>query len=286
MHRPKQGFIHGKDNFFRLLAPNPAAGGKIAKRCCNGLSPAPARNAPATGYDTARLSENLMKKNYNYTRRKLFLPEYGRHIHEMIDSLSKIEDRHERNRQARAVIAVMGNLFPLLRDTADFTHKLWDHLFIMSDFQLDVDSPYPQPSRQELTMTPHRMRYTQHRIGYKHYGKYVEQMIRQLGHAHDPQAVSQTVDNLARYMRAKSYEYNQDYPNNEVIVRDIERISEGAIKIDEQTLNKFRNDHKQHFSARPQRGPMRSQQRTQHNRNQQRNRNFQKNNGPRRNSSR
>ena len=92
-----------------------------------------------------------MKKNYNYTRRKLYLPEYGRHIQEMIDSLQLIEDRRERNRQARAVIAVMGNLNPLLRDTADFTHKLWDHLFIMSDFQLDVDSPYPQPSRQELT---------------------------------------------------------------------------------------------------------------------------------------
>ena len=81
-----------------------------------------------------------MQKNYNYKRRKLFLPEYGRHIHEMVDSLMQIEDRRERNRQARAVIAVMGNLNPLLRDTADFTHKLWDHLFIMSDFQLDVDS--------------------------------------------------------------------------------------------------------------------------------------------------
>ncbi len=142
-----------------------------------------------------------MKKNYNHTRRKLFLPEYGRHIHEMIDSLSKIEDRRDRNRQARAVIAVMGNLFPLLRDTADFTHKLWDHLFIMSDFQLDVDSPYPRPSRQELTMTPHAMRYTQSRFSYKHYGKYVEQIIRKLADAHDQQ--------LARYMRTKSYEYNQ-----------------------------------------------------------------------------
>ena len=71
----------------------------------------------------------------------------------------------------------MGNLNPLLRDTADFTHKLWDHLFIMSDFQLDVDSPYPQPTRQELTITPRRMAYSQGRISFKHYGKYVERMI-------------------------------------------------------------------------------------------------------------
>ena len=226
-----------------------------------------------------------MKKNYNYTRRKLYLPEYGRHIHEMIDSLSAIEDRRERNRQARAVIAVMGNLFPLLRDTADFTHKLWDHLFIMSDFQLDVDSPYPRPSRQELTMTPHPLRYTQSRIGYKHYGKYVEQMIKKLADARNPQTVARTVDNLARYMRTKSYEYNQEHPNNEVIVRDIKRMSEGAIKINEEALNNLRSDYKQHHSARPPRGPMRQQQRNMHNRNQSHNRNFQKNNGQHRNSS-
>ncbi len=146
-----------------------------------------------------------MRKNYNYTRRKLYLPEYGRHIQEMIDSLLAIEDRRERNRQARAVIAVMGNLNPLLRDTADFTHKLWDHLFIMSDFQLDVDSPYPQPSRQELTVAPHRMPYSQGRIAYKHYGKYVERMIRGLADERNPQTVARTVDNLARYMRLMSF---------------------------------------------------------------------------------
>ena len=94
-----------------------------------------------------------MKKNYNYTRRKLYLPEYGRHIHEMIDSLLLIEDRHERNRQARAVIAVMGNLFPLLRDTADYTHKLWDHLARGSDHsppsaQVQSGPHSPQTLRQ------------------------------------------------------------------------------------------------------------------------------------------
>ena len=195
-----------------------------------------------------------MKKNYNYTRRKLYLPEYGRHIQEMIDSLLEIEDRRERNRQARAVIAVMGNLNPLLRDTADFTHKLWDHLFIMSDFQLDVDSPYPQPSRQELTASPRRMTYSQGRITYKHYGKYVERMIRGLADERNPRTVSRTVDNLARYMRTKSYEYNQEHPNNEVIVKDIKRMSGGAIQIDEVALNNLRSDYKQPFSARLQKG--------------------------------
>lgn len=229
-----------------------------------------------------------MKKNYNYRRRKLFLPEYGRHIHEMIDSLLAIEDRRERNRQARAVIAVMGNLNPLLRDTADFTHKLWDHLFIMSDFQLDVDSPYPRPSREELTVAPHRLPYSQGRITYKHYGKYVEQMIRSLTAEKDPRAVARTVDNLARYMRTKSYEYNQEHPNNEVIVKDIKRMSGGAIEIDEVALNNIRSDYKQHFTPRPQKGPQRPQQRQQQKNNnrhpQHPQRNFTKNNALRHNS--
>ena len=258
------------------------------------------RNMPRAA-DTKR----LMKKNYNYTRRKLYLPEYGRHIQEMIDSLLVIEDRRERNRQARAVIAVMGNLNPLLRDTADFTHKLWDHLFIMSDFQLDVDSPYPRPTRlfimsdfqldvdspyprptrQELTVSPRPLAYTQGRIAFKHYGKYVERMIRSLADEKDPQRVARTVDNLARYMRTKSYEYNQEHPNNEVIVKDIKQMSGGAIEIDEVALNNIRSDYKQHFSAPVRKGVLqRQQQRQQQKNRQQHNRGFVKNGAAHRNS--
>ncbi len=191
-----------------------------------------------------------MKKNYTYTRRKLYMPEYGRHIHEMIDSLLLIEDRHERNRQARAVIAVMGNLFPLLRDTADYTHKLWDHLFIMSDFQLDVDSPYPRPSREELTIKPRCLNYPQSPIRYKHYGKHIERMVRAIA-AEDPQKSQVAIDRVARFMRAKGFEYNEEHPSSETIAKDINRLSEGAIELDEATLNNLRNDHKQAAMARP-----------------------------------
>ncbi len=191
-----------------------------------------------------------MRKNYNYTRRKLHLPEYGRHIQEMIDSLLDIEDRKERNRQAKAVIAVMGNLFPLLRDTADYTHKLWDHLFIMSDFQLDVDSPYPRPSREDLTITPRHLDYPQSQIRYKHYGKYVEKMVQSLSTEENSRAVTYAIDNLARYMRTKSYEYNQEHPNNEVIIKDLKNMSDGNIKIDEEALNNLRSEYKQHYTTR------------------------------------
>lgn len=227
-----------------------------------------------------------MKKNYNYTRRRMFLPEYGRHIHEMIDSLMLIEDRQERNRQAKAVIAVMGNLNPLLRDTADFTHKLWDHLFIMSDFQLDVDSPYPRPAREDLQVTPRKMRYLQSRINYKHYGKYVQQMARSLKDGDDAQQVAVVVDRLARYMRTKSYEYNHEHPNNEIIIKDLKQMSEGRIEIDESALNNIRSDYKQHFSAHPSKNYSRQgQQRQQKMRNQGYGRNFSKNNSSHRNSS-
>lgn len=186
-----------------------------------------------------------MNKNYNYERKKLQLPEYGRHIHEMVDYLSTIEDRDLRNHQAQAVIGVMGNLFPLLRDTADYTHKLWDHMFIMADFRLDVDSPYPIPTAAELVPRPVKMSYPTRRIAIKHYGKNVENILRSLSGDKDSRAVEQAVDNIARFMRTKSYEYNEEHPNNETIIRDIKRMAGGEITIDETAIGNLRSEYKQ-----------------------------------------
>ena len=237
-----------------------------------------------------RLMIHFMEKNYNIYRKNLQLPEYGRHIHQMVDNLMAIEDRDERNRKARVVINVMGNLNPLLRDTPEFTHKLWDHMFIMSDFKLDVDSPYPIPTSMTLTPVPRRMDYPDEKVGLKHYGKYVKKVIRSLEGVRDQEAVQEVLGDIARYMRTKSYEYNQEHPNNEVIVRDIKRMSGGTIEIDENAINNLRSDYKQHFSARPQKGaqPGRQnhpQQRQQKNRGTQQHRSFAKNNGQHRNSS-
>ena len=201
-----------------------------------------------------------MKKNYNNTRRKLYLPEYGRHIHEMVDQLMLIEDREERNAQARAVIAVMGNLNPLLRDHMDFNHKLWDHLFIMSDFQLDVDSPYARPTRHDLEMKPRRLQYSQERIAFKHYGKYVAHMIERLRNEDERESLKTAVKSRVRYMRSKSFEYNQEHPNNEVIIKDIKLLSKGGIELDEEAINNLRSDYKQHLAPRPQKGVQRPQQ--------------------------
>ncbi len=191
-----------------------------------------------------------MKKNYNYTRRKLFLPEYGRHIQSMVDLLLEIEDRAERTRQAKAVIAVMGNLNPMLRDTEDFKHKLWDHLFIMSDFRLDVDSPYPQPSRQDLSIVPEKLHYPQQRIMFKHYGKYVQRMARYIAEERASQDVIPEVANVVRYMRTKSTEFNNEYPNNDSILRDMRLMSGENIDIDMESLSAVRSDYHQASAVR------------------------------------
>lgn len=185
-----------------------------------------------------------MNKNYNYTRAKLYLPEYGRHIQEMVESLLSIPDRNERTRQARAVVAVMGNINPVLRDAAEFKRKLWDHLFIMSDFELDVDSPYPLPSRIDLMVKPNPIPYPQSHIRFKPYGKNVERFLKHMEEEKDERVVKSTIGSLARYMRTKSYEYNQEHPNNEAIIRDIHRMSDGVLKIDEEEIGAMRTDYR------------------------------------------
>jgi len=187
-----------------------------------------------------------MNKNYNYLRDAMQLPEYGRHIHEMIDYLKTVEDRQVRNRQARAVIAVMGNLNSQLRDSVDYNHKLWDHLFIMAGFDLDVDSPYPIPSSKSLSLEPKRLHYSKSRIRQKHYGKYIPRMVHALESAQDKNAVEQAIGNIAKYMRSKSFEYNQEHPDNSVIIRDIKNMSESAIEMNEIALNNIKSDYLQH----------------------------------------
>lgn len=184
-----------------------------------------------------------MRKNYNYTRRKLFLPEYGRHIQEMVDSLLLIEDRQERTRQAKAVIAVMGNLNSALRDSEDLKHKLWDHLFIMSDFKLDVDSPYTKPSREDLTLTPKRLEYPQSRVMFKHYGKYAERFVRVINERGVSEATAKSMLDIGRYLRTKSYEFNNEHPKNDSIVRDMRLMAAGEIVVDMSELFSMRSEY-------------------------------------------
>ena len=118
-----------------------------------------------------------MAYDYNSSRDKLILPEYGRNIQKMVNHIKTIEDREERNKAAKTVIAVMGNLNPHLRDVGDFKHKLWDHLAVISNFELDIDSPYETPAPESLKSLPDKVPYHQHKIRKKHYGRSIVLMI-------------------------------------------------------------------------------------------------------------
>ncbi|MGQ1890776.1 DUF4290 domain-containing protein [Thermophagus sp. OGC60D27] len=172
--------------------------------------------------------------DYNSNRKKLVLPEYGRHIQKMVDYACTIEDREERTKCAKAIIAVMGNLFPHLRDISDFKHKLWDHLAIMADFKLDIDYPYDLPQRENFQENPEQIPYKQGNITYKHYGRLVEQMIHEAAKMEDGPLKRHLIMLLGNHMKKSLSNWNKDNASDERILSDIKRLSKGKLQIDEQ----------------------------------------------------
>ena len=173
---------------------------------------------------------------YNTLQKKLVLPEYGRHVHNMVQLATKIEDREQRNLAASNIIGVMGNLMPQLRDSPDFKHKLWDNLLIMSEFKLDIDSPYPPPSHSEMVEKPCKVPYPHVHIRQKHYGKFLVEMIRETGKLQDCEQKDSLVQLLAAQMKKSYTAWNRSETNNEQIVQDIWDISGGKIKLDPETI--------------------------------------------------
>ena len=119
---------------------------------------------------------------YNTERSKLILSEYGRSIQKMVEYATNIEDVVKRQKVADEILTLMGQLNPHLRDIADYKHKLYDHLFIISDFKLDLASPYPKPTPETVFVKPAAMKYPQQRITYRFYGKNIEKMIHKVNY--------------------------------------------------------------------------------------------------------
>ena len=174
-----------------------------------------------------------MENNYNTRRKKLILPEYGRNIQTMVDHLSSIQDREERNRAARTIISVMGNLYPHLRDIPDFRHKLWDHLAIMSNFTLDIDSPYPLPSKEKLEEKPKKIPYSDHHIKYRHYGILTEKLIAKIKELEDPEQKRALTVLTANHMKKSFLTWNKDSVEDEQIYNDINTLYGGDIEMPE-----------------------------------------------------
>jgi hypothetical protein len=146
----------------------------------------------------------------------------------------------------------------------------------MADFDLDVDSPYPIPTRSDLRPKPEKLEYPKKNMMFKHYGKSVERMIGSLKDNPDKAAVEETLENIARYMRTKSYEYNQDHPNNEIIISDIKRMSRGGIEIDEAAIGSLKSEYRQNFTGYQKKGQGKNGKNQKQGRNGQQRRGFQK----------
>ena len=171
--------------------------------------------------------------DYNSSRSKLVMKEYGRHIQKIVENCMKEKDDAKRNIFAKEIIELMGQLNPHLRNVEDFRHKLWDHLFIMSDFKLKVDSPYPIKEREEIEKKPKPLPYPQSRIKYKHYGKNVEALVVKAidTKAEDKQALfTQCIGN---FMKLVYQNWSKDDVNDETIKNDLRLLSKGKLQLTE-----------------------------------------------------
>ncbi len=169
--------------------------------------------------------------DYNSTRPKLILAEYGRNVQNMVDYICALPTKEERNSYAQVVIDMMGFLNPHLRDVADFKHKLWDHLHIISDFKIDVDSPYPVPDRDTIHPKPELLNYPQHRIRYKHYGHTIEKMIERARMIADPEKKQQMAQAIANFMKMAYVTWNKDSVEDDSIISDLTELSNGELQL-------------------------------------------------------
>ena len=203
---------------------------------------------------------NTIEMKYNTTEKRLILPEYGRNIQQMVDHCLTIEDREERNKCANAIINIMGNLFPHLRDVSDFKHILWDHLAIMADFKLDVDYPYELVITDNLYKQPPRLKYNNAKITYRHYGKIVEQTIQKANEMEDGPEKDILVKMIANYMKRLYLTWNKDSVDDRKIFKDLEELSDGKIILDENTCKlieskdlqqpRIHTNHKKQFARK------------------------------------
>ncbi|EAR15380.1 DUF4290 domain-containing protein [Robiginitalea biformata] len=168
---------------------------------------------------------------YNTERPHLHIPEYGRHFQKMVDYCVGIEDRDERNRIAQAIISVMGNMQPHLRDVPDFQHKLWDQLFIMSDFKLDVDSPFPITPKETLQQRPEPLDYPQNHPKYRFYGNNIKRMIDQAIQWEKGDKRDGLEYAIANHMKKCYLNWNKDTVDDKVIFQHLFELSDGQIDL-------------------------------------------------------
>ena len=168
---------------------------------------------------------------YNTTRKQLINPEYGRHIHKMIELVKEETNIDERNKKAKAIIGVMGNLNPHLRDVPDFQHKLWDQFFIMANFDIEVDSPFDKPQKELLDMKPEKLAYPQNFPKYRFYGNNIKRMIDVAVDWEEGELKDVLVFTIANHMKKNFLSWNKDTVEDVLILAHLEELSGGKLKV-------------------------------------------------------
>jgi hypothetical protein len=172
-----------------------------------------------------------MNYDYNTQRKRMALPEYGRNVQKMVDHIKTIEDRAERNRAAKTIISIMGNLNPHLRDVGDFKHKLWDHLALIASFELDIDSPYPVPEPAKFVEKPKQVPYKQGDIRFLHYGRIIELMIDAASEMQEGSEKEYLTTLIVNQMKKSYITWNRGQVADEVIIGDMKLLSRGKLKM-------------------------------------------------------
>ena len=178
-------------------------------------------------------AENTVKLDYNTARERLAMPEYGRNVLKMVEELRAIPDKEKRSSQARAVVRVMELLNPQVHQQEDYEHKLWDHLYMIAGFDLDIDAPYPAPVAAEFATRPVPIPMKGSKIKATHYGRNIEKIIELLCNEPDGEVKTAMIRSLASYMRQQYLIWNKDSVADETIFGDIEKLSDYRIKVPE-----------------------------------------------------
>ncbi|MFC2720999.1 MAG: DUF4290 domain-containing protein [Flavobacteriaceae bacterium] len=181
---------------------------------------------------------------YNTNRTKLLMPEYGRNIQQMVEYCKSLPSKEERNEVAKTIVEFMGQRNPHLRDEENYKHKLWDHLYILADYDLDVDAPYPFPTREELDQKPNRMDYPSFENEYKFYGKSILQLIDRAIELEEGEEKEALIQVIANNMKKSYNVYNKEHVQDEVIFRHLKELSQDKLDLTGiETLDKSKIYH-------------------------------------------
>jgi hypothetical protein len=175
---------------------------------------------------------------YNTQLPQLILKEYGRNVQMLIKYVKTIDDREKRTRYAYTIIELMKQVNPIMQSSPEYNQKLWDDLFIMAEFDLEVDGPYPMPEEDVLGRRPQRVEYNLYNIKFKHYGKNIELLIEEAIRIEDPKEQEQAVIQIGKLMKTFYSSYNSEVSDDTQIMNDIRRLSDNRLDLNEELFGK------------------------------------------------